>query len=172
MAFKKWDARPAKERDALAPVVNAATSFTVDLVGRLGRQRENRSLAPWSLWSALTTVAGGATGQTRMELRRLLHLAVTDEVLRSQWKTLQGRYARALRSAGLTLRDASALWVKKGLTLKPAAAKGQLGVGHAAVQRADCGADPEQAQVAMNRWPRGRGRAAQTWWGAACCTWT
>lgn len=133
-------------------MVNASTSFTLDLLGRLGRRRENVSLAPWSLWSSLVTLASGATGQARKELRRLLHLAVDEGPLRKQWTWLDRHHARGLRLGGLKLRAASGLWVSQGVKLRPAAGKRGFGAGSASIRRIDIKADPEKARKAMNLW--------------------
>ncbi len=152
VSSQKWDRLPLKQREALSPVVNAATSFTLDLLGRLGRRRENLSLAPWSLWSGLVSLASGATGSTRKELRRLLHLSVDDDNLHKQWVWLSKRHTVGLRLGGLKLRSATGLWVRADLKLRPAASMPRFGATKAEVRRLDIKADPEKARKVINVW--------------------
>jgi serine protease inhibitor len=152
VSFKKWDPMSLRQREALAPVVNASVSFTLDLLGRLGRRRENLSVAPWSLWSGLVTLASGATSTTKKELRRLLHLSVEDDNLHKQWKWLTRQHAAGLRRSGVNLRGATRLWVRRDIKLLGAASKRRFGATQAEVQRIDIKADPEKARKAMNVW--------------------
>jgi serpin B len=99
--------------------VEGNNAFAVDLYGKLSRKGGNIFYSPVSLSTALAMTAGGARGETAMQMAKVLHLP-TDARQRDQ---AVGELLRQLKAQGKSdkfqLHIANALWGQQGFGFLP-----------------------------------------------------
>ena len=66
----------ATDKHAVDCAVAASTNFALDLYARLAKENENRNVfcSPYAVFSALAMLAKGATGETAVEMGKVLHV--------------------------------------------------------------------------------------------------
>jgi len=93
LLFEKH-ARPKRPLTSLVPAVEAINGLALDLLGKISDPNENALYSPYSIQIALAMTYAGAAGETRDEMRKVLHYSQNDAALRdafaSMTRTLDG----------------------------------------------------------------------------------
>lgn len=126
VSYQDWMATPAEQQQRFAPVVNASTAFTLDLLRAVALAPRPPGpahspplvLGGFPLWVTLAMVAQGARGETAEEVRRALHLARDPSVEPVSQEVLDIRKALTadLAEEEVLLRSASGLWAATGVS--------------------------------------------------------
>jgi serpin B len=113
----------------------ATNELGLDLQRKIGKSGENLCLSPYSIEMALAMTFGGADGETRSEMSRVLHFGEEDDSIHTSFAALQqalaelpkqtGAIAASSRKFGgpsepITLAIANRLFAQKGYEFRPA----------------------------------------------------
>lgn len=96
--------------------VAANTDFTFSLYSKLKDESKAKNLffSPYSISTALALVYGGAGGETKKQMAKVLHFTLSDEYLHPAFGALQKKLIQEDKSRGYQLLVANALWGQKG----------------------------------------------------------
>ena len=149
----------APSAEALArakPLVTSLNAFAADLYTKLEGDAPNVFFSPASLSTALAMTLCGADGQTRAQMRRVLHH-------QQPWTELRGAYRAFLSGLSAegawTMAVANRLWGQTGYPFEPALRTETREVFGAELEGLDFGADPEAARGRINGWVSEQTRA-------------
>jgi len=102
----------------------AVNLFADELFQRTGAPDQNRVCSPFSAYAALAMMAAGASGETRLQMARVLRPALESGPARAPGSMvvpvhdLLDSLGKISESGEVALDIANALWVQKGLPLK------------------------------------------------------
>lgn len=100
-----------KKGDAdLRAVVQANTTFALDLYAELKGVEGNLFFSPYSISTALAMTHAGARGNTAREMAETLHFTVSPEQLHRGFASLQTELASIQEQGYIQLRVANSLW--------------------------------------------------------------
>jgi serpin B len=141
--------RPARSLDSAA--CRAGNRFALDLYAELRGQSGNLFLSPHSIATALTLASSGARGETRAQMRCVLHLTAGEDAGRpgSSLLALGGSRIQQRDDKGTELQMANALWAAPGQPFSESFVK--QAQAHGTVKQVDF-TDGESARQIINRW--------------------
>lgn len=154
--------RAAADPSTVPAAVSAVNAFGLDLHRAASSLRSgNLVLSPWAVASTLAMARAGATGETRTQLDRALHVAPAtdfdagvngiDQVLANR----VGDRRSAQRKGRVDIDVARSLWAPRGTSFAPAFLT-DLAADHGSGMRVvDFRSDPETARSAINAWVAG-----------------
>ncbi|RPI20576.1 MAG: serpin family protein, partial [Actinobacteria bacterium] len=122
---------------------------------------ENTILSPYSIAAALTMTYGGARGATADEMRRTLHLGVSDERIHAARNELDLRITAEVPPVEgddrtpLAIRVANSLWGQAGYPFREEFLELLAANYDAGMNLADFVAAAEEARLAINTWVEG-----------------
>lgn len=139
-----------------AGVVASSNAFALSLYRASIAPAENLLLSPISVSTAVALAYRGARGRTAEELRSVFHFPTPpDQALAAAAPLLR---ALAIQGENRELRVANALWVQRGMPLRPdyvADVAAQAGAG---LNRVDFRDNPDAARGTINHWVAERTR--------------
>ena len=134
---------------ALAESINA---FAVDLHGALRSTPGNIVDSPLSISAALGMLFAGSAGETREEMRRVLHLPADDARASAAYGALFAHLDRRAAYGGSSWTLANRVWVQEGTTLLPPFVATTRNDFRSEAGSLDFARSPEPARATMNRW--------------------
>ncbi|WP_297463734.1 serpin family protein [Thermococcus sp.] len=93
-------------------VVEGINAFAIDLYMELAKENDNLFFSPYSVETALAMAYEGATGVTREDMGKVLHLPSEDEARWTGFRYLL--LSLKTSNSSYILRTANALWVQRG----------------------------------------------------------
>ncbi|HWB61163.1 MAG TPA: serpin family protein [Chthoniobacteraceae bacterium] len=154
----------AADTDAAATAIN---SLGIDLLKKTNGPSENTLLSPYSVQNALAMTYAGAAGETRDEMRKVLHFPKESAELDKSFAALDQRLAaiaaqsknvvdRSKEMGGpaepITLSVADRLYAQKGYEFRPAFFEEVKKYYGAPVEQADFTTGAESARKEINGW--------------------
>lgn len=107
----------AEHQDVPPSLIQAQNQLGFELFHSLYQADKNLFLSPTSIFLALAMLYSGAEGQTREEMRRVLHLdKVSDNEVQQAAQAWMQNLNR--EQQGLVLEIANAIWLRQGFELK------------------------------------------------------
>lgn len=161
--------RAAPDVDLVPTTVAAVNAFGLDLVRTQGRLRSgNLVLSPWTVASVLAMARTGATGETRTQLDRALH--ITDDATFDRGMNAvdqltaqrSGGHRSSQRKGTIDLVTARSLWAPRGTTFDPAFLRTLAADYGSGARVVDFRSDPEAARGTINTWVSGATNQAIT----------
>jgi serpin B len=95
-------------------VVKGSNVFALDLYARLGEDKGNLFLSPYSISNALAMTYAGARGKTAEEMATTLHFSLEPKKLHPSWAALIHKLNSPDAKRPYQLTVANALWGQKG----------------------------------------------------------
>lgn len=135
----------------------ATNGLGLDLYRQIASEPGNICLSPYSIGSALAMTATGAAGETRAEMRRVLHLS-DNEDFAAAFGTLQKRIDESAAKTkdeegeAITLTIANRLFPQRGYDLRPEFMAEVEELFGAAPERLDFKKDAGGATERINQW--------------------
>ena len=106
--------------DPLRTVVEGNTRFALDLYQQLREGEGNLMLAPYSLSLAMALLYMGARGDSRDEIRDVLHFPAASVPLHPSLAAINARVASKINgSSPFDLDFSNALWMQRGHRIRP-----------------------------------------------------
>lgn len=138
----------AGERD----LADSVDDFGFQLYRDLARQPGNFVFSPLSLSTALEAMYSGAGGATRSEIRQVLRLRGTDDVVYQEYGDLLARLDTRARASGAEWSLISRAWVPEGLRLLPQFKDTAHDKFGCEIAKADFPGSPELTRLGINLW--------------------
>jgi serpin B len=135
-----------------AAMARSIDAFAAALHGELRGRSGNLVHSPLSISSALGLTVAGAAGETREEMRRVLHLPADDAAAYEGYRALYARFQEFARDGGVRWNLANRLWLQEGTTLLPAYVATTERVFGAKSGTLDFARAPEPSRVTINDW--------------------
>jgi serpin B len=137
---------------SVSTLTQSVNAFACDLYRELKSTRGNFTCSPLSISAAMGLTCAGAIGQTRDEMRNVLHLAPDDARISEEYRSLFAHLDASAKAGGSRWILANRIWVQRGTPLLPAFARTarqsfRSEVGELEIQHA-----PVAARETMNRW--------------------
>jgi len=147
-------AYPEKKAEVVAsdlPAVAASINdFSVDLYGRLAKDKGNLFYSPTSISTALAMTYAGAAGKTAQEMKTTLRFSLDGDELHKSYGAMLKRLVSAKK--GCKIYIANSLWGQKGYVfLAPFLALTKKSYG-AGLRKVDFAKETEKARKAINAW--------------------
>jgi serpin B len=99
--------------DSVKSVVDANTTFALDLYQRQHGNTGNLFFSPYSISTALAMTYGGARGQTAKEMAQVLHFNLPEAQVHSGFASLIGQINELGKGKQLSLSVANSLWCQQ-----------------------------------------------------------
>ncbi len=103
-------------------VSRSTTEFAVDLyrqfAGRTENQQENLFFSPYSIYTVLALMYGGAAGETSEQIAADLHARLPADAFHAGMAAVQSGL-NEIGEKGVELNIANSLWPQSGAALKP-----------------------------------------------------
>ena len=128
----------------------ASTALGLDLERRA--DPGNTALSPWSVWSALTMAYAGSSGQTRAEMKRVMHVKRLGRVTGRASGALTRVLRRSAAKSGARLDAANALWGATDASFRRPYLDVLRRDFDAPLERVDFRGDPDGARTRINQW--------------------
>lgn len=144
------DADSVAPAEAKATVAEANNAFAFDLYAKIRGQSGNFTFSPASIMAALAMTQGGARGETREQMAKVLHLDPSQ----AEASFEMGKALRALteKSSGTTLRMANRLFGERAFTFEEAFLTKTKAAFGAPLEPLDFRKDAEGARATINAW--------------------
>lgn len=133
-------------------VVQGNNAFALDLYAKLQTKPGNVFFCPYSIRTALTMTAAGASGNTAQQMAKVLHLKLEPRLHAAVQAWLNELSAEAGSPQGYQLRMANALWGQTGYAFKPEFQELLKKYYGAGVQEANFTKATEEARKQINTW--------------------
>jgi serpin B len=145
---------------------SAINRLGIDLLISAAKAGQNFLLSPYSIQCALAMAFAGADGETREEMRSILHFPADDGALQLSFSTLAraldsaatrssqeaGMMARMRGDSPLQLRVANRLFGQRGYNFRSEFLAALASGYGAPLEELDFAASPDDARVRINRW--------------------
>jgi len=132
--------------------VGGNTAFALELYAQLQPNPGNLFFSPYSISTALAMTYAGARGETKEQMRRVLHFDADPGVLHESFDRLQHRLDEAGKLAGMQLNIVNALWAQKGYPFLTDFLETAKSHYHANLNQADFQTEAETSRKAINDW--------------------
>src|SRR5215475_8266304 len=99
--------------DSVKSVVDANTTFAVDLYQRQHGHTGNLFFSPYSISTALAMTYGGARGQTATQMAQVLHFNLPEAQVHSGFASLISQINELGKGKQLSLSVANSLWCEQ-----------------------------------------------------------
>lgn len=148
---------PDASADAVRELARNNEAFALDLL-RKTREDENFFYSPHSISIALAMTYAGAEGETKEQMKSVLHFAQPDAELNAAFNTLdqelesRGENAKGADGQPFRLRIANALWSQEGETFLPSYLDTLAESYGAGVNLLDFIHHTEKARQTINAW--------------------
>jgi serpin B len=140
---------------AAADLVKGNTRFAFDLYGELRLQKkENLFFSPYSVSTALAMTYGGAAGDTRLQMARVLRFPDNPDQLHAAFAQVIGRLQGPASKRTYQLHLANAIWAAESYNFSPEYFGLVEDRYRAALKTVDF-QNPEEARQAINHWVEG-----------------
>ncbi len=133
-------------------MARSVDDFAFDLAHKLGSDHDNLVFSPLGVSAALGLTYAGASGATRSEMQRVLHLAPEDARVYEGYRSLMSELDGRAPAGGAHWTLVNSLWAQEGMPLQPAflqAARNSFG---SEVSALDFRGAPEAARGTINGW--------------------
>jgi serpin B len=114
---------PAQDHSGITSMSNSTTEFAVDLYRQFavrGDQGKNLFFSPYSIYTVLALLYGGAAGETAEEMATALHVSLEMEAFQTGLADIQEILTQIGERRQVRLDIANSLWPQSGTPLKPA----------------------------------------------------
>jgi serpin B len=140
----------------LQTLAGAWTGFAVDLYKRLvgaGERLDDQNLvvSPSSVATVLAMVLPGARGPTAAEIAGTLHTHLDPQRVAAAAGALDRALLDQAQADDLDLRISNAVWIQRGLALRPDFERTLVEAFRASLRQVDFHRDPEAARRAINQ---------------------
>ena len=132
--------------------VGGNTAFAVELYAQLQPNPGNLFFSPYSISIALAMTYAGARGETKEEMRHVLHFDADPSLLHESFDRLQHRLDEAGKLGGIQLNIVNALWAQKGYPFLADFLETAKSHYHANLNQADFRTEAETSRKAINDW--------------------
>lgn len=105
---------PAQDSSISAPVVRSGNELAIDLYRGFAEEKESFIFSPYSIYTALGMLYGGARGATAEQIRVTLRTHVEDEQFHAAVAALQAELAARAADGAVELNIANGLWPQEG----------------------------------------------------------
>jgi serpin B len=102
----------------LKSVSRSATQFAIDLYQQIRNEENNLFFSPYSIYTILALMYGGADGETAEQMATALHIQLEPEKFHSALVDIQGILNKVKQNGGVDLSIANSLWPQTGDSLK------------------------------------------------------
>ena len=109
----------AQDESDIAAVSQGNTQLAVELYRRFGAEKESFFFSPYSIYTALAMLYGGARGETADQIGTALNVSLEDEAFHSTLARIQAGLNARQESGGVELGVANALWLQEGIPFLP-----------------------------------------------------
>ncbi len=133
-----------------APIVEAMNVFAVDLYRELAKKNTNAFFSPYSVETALAMAYEGASGVTREEMRKVLHLPSENDTRWTGFRYLL--LSLKTSNSSYVLRTANALWVQRNYPIDEKYLWIIRTFYLGRVDKVDFRKDPEESAREINNW--------------------
>jgi serpin B len=137
----------------VARLAQALNSLGLELFAKLD-PKGNLALSPASLGTALGMTAFGARGETATEMKKVLHLAATDDGVAKSYAWLLRSWAGSPRE-GLVVAVANRLFAEQSLSVERPFVDLTRSRFGAALEQVPFSSDPEVVRALINNWVEG-----------------
>ena len=107
----------AQDQSGVETVVRGNNQLAVDLYMRFGAENESFFFSPYSIYTALALLYGGAVGETAEQMATVLDVSTDDESFHSALAQIQAGLNARQESGEVELSVANALWPQEGVAL-------------------------------------------------------
>ncbi len=111
LSFANSSSLPRKSE--IATIVNANNQFAIDLLNQLNNGDGNIFFSPFSLFDALSMTYVGARGETKSQMAKVLHIALSNENFNSAFLKITSDIEFKAKRGEYILNIANALWVQE-----------------------------------------------------------
>lgn len=142
-------------QDHLQAVTLGINDLGFDLYKQLASQHKNIFFSPYSISTALAITYVGARDSTQLEMRNVLHVAVTDEGLNEGFSRLNKFLISGNVSASFGMPQifqANSLWLQKNLRVLPGFQTAVNNYWKGSFKQVDFRSSPESARSMINSW--------------------
>lgn len=133
-------------------LVDANTTFAVDLYRKLKETEGNLFLSPYSISVAVAMMYAGARGNTETQMARVLHFSLSQEQLHPTFAALEARNSNIQKKGHVRLNVANSFWPQERYAFLQeylALVKECYGV---VIKPVDYVTDAETARQMINEW--------------------
>ena len=113
----------AQDGSPQEPVARSATGFAVDLYRQFAVRQErggkNLFFSPYSIYTVLALMYGGAAGETSEQMAAALHVRLEPEDFRTGLADIQEILSQIGKRGAVELNIANSLWPQSGAALNP-----------------------------------------------------
>jgi serpin B len=149
----------AQDREAGESVARSATGFAVDLYRQFAvrEQRDGKNLffSPYSIYTVLALMYGGAAGETSEQMADALHVQLEAGDFQDGLADIQEILDQIGERGAVELNIANSLWPQSGAALKPGFLE-LAGRYLAEIYPVDYRREPEEARGRINGWAEER----------------
>lgn len=154
-------ARPKRPLTSLVPAVEAINGLGFDLLSKISDPNKNALFSPYSIQIALAMTYAGAAGETRDEMRKVLHYSQNDTALHdgfdSMTRTLDdlAEASSKERKAGkrpITISSANRLFAQRGEPFRHAYLDFLEATYDTSLAQVNFKADTDAARRTINTW--------------------
>ena len=142
---------PAQAPPDSQAIVRGNAELAIDLYARFAEEHDNFIFSPYSVYTTLVMLYGGARGRTAEQVRSALRVSTGDARARAALENLQDLLSGRTAGGGVELAIANALWPQERYPLLPDYVEFVEGLG-AEVVSLDYRGDPDGARSAINAW--------------------
>lgn len=140
----------ANTQEPAASIAEASNAFAFDLYSKIRQQKGNLAFSPASIMAALAMTQGGAEGETRAEMAKVLHLDPNRRDASFEVGELFGALGK--ESPGLTLRMANRLFGERSFTFEKSFLQKTQAAFGAPLEALDFRHGAEASRVVINDW--------------------
>ena len=110
-----------QDRTAQQSVAQSSTEFAFDLYRQFASQGGNENLffSPYSIYTVLALMYGGAAGETAEQMANALHVQLEVEAFQTGLADMQGILNQIGKRGQVELNIANSLWPQSGAVLNP-----------------------------------------------------
>jgi serpin B len=141
---------PILYSNANASIANSINNFTFKTYSLLSNESGNLFFSPFSISTALSMAAEGASGKTLEEMRNVLELSDDSSANRKGFESLLN--SLNARNASYNLSIADAIWIEKTFSIKQEFSNVLSTYYHALAQQADFINNPDGERTNINSW--------------------
>ncbi len=133
-------------------VVDANTTFALNLYGQLATNSGNLFFSPYSISTCLAMLYAGAGGNTEQQMSQVLGFGTNQQQFASLFGRLQADLETDQQTNAIELNIANALWTQKGFPFLPAFLHTANNQYQANVKQADFATEADAVRLEINNW--------------------
>ncbi|MCK4513624.1 MAG: hypothetical protein KAU31_00125, partial [Spirochaetaceae bacterium] len=108
----------AQDMSDVETVTASANRFAIDLYRQIGTEEENVFFSPYSIYTILALMYGGASGETAEEMAEALYVELEPERFHAAMAKIRGVLFEIQEKGEVELSIANSLWPQVGDTVK------------------------------------------------------